>query len=83
MKIILEGIGPDISSVREHIEPGLRRIKMYLEMKDPSLAEGSGSAEIVLICRIADTTSLQDAEEHARQAAVQFFRRAAEAIERG
>ncbi|WGR59966.1 hypothetical protein E3U26_04210 [Paracoccus ferrooxidans] len=81
MKIILEGIGPDISSVREHIDPGLRRTRFYVETKDPQLSDGHGSAELTIIVRLGDTTTLRDAEALARQSAVQFLRRAAEVID--
>ena len=81
MRLTIEGIGPDISRVRDHIEPGLRRVKLHLETADTSVSEGNGVADISLIFRVDDTASHQDADELCRKAAAQFFRRAADKLD--
>lgn len=80
MKVSLVGIGPDISTVREHIEPGLRRARFNVDPEN-GLVAGAGTLDLSIIFRSADNLSLRDAEALARQAAAQFLREAAEAIE--
>ena len=80
MKLTLEGIGPDISVERDHVEHGLRRAKFDILTED-GIHEGAGSASISVIISLADTADLQSAEKDARRAAARFLRKAADTLD--